>query len=324
MAKILVTGCMGTLGKPLVAELERRGHEVWGCDLQHQARENYIRADVANYRQLERVFEQSFDFVYHLAAEFGRINGEEYYDTLWQTNVIGTRNVLEMQRLKGFKLIFASSSEIYGENDAETLDEEFPLRQSIVQPNDYAITKWVNEAQCVNFEKRYDSPIVRLRFFNAYGPGEHFHRYRSVVCLFCYNALTGRPYEVFEGYHRVFMYIDDFIPTLATVCEKFTPGEVYNIGGVEYRSVRELSDLILEYTGSSESLVTYLPEDRHNVVNKRPDISRAQAQFGHNPMVTLEQGVPRTIDWMVSEYGLSLPRAVRERVRESLTLTESR
>lgn len=320
MAKILVTGCMGTLGKPLMAELERRGHDVWGCDLQHQAREKYIRADVANYRQLERVFEQSFDFVYHLAAEFGRVNGEEYYDTLWQTNVIGTRNILELQRLKGFKLIFASSSEIYGENDAEILDEEFPLRQSIVQPNDYAITKWVNEAQCVNFERRYDLPIVRLRFFNAYGPGEHYHRYRSVVCLFCYHALTGRPYQVFEGYHRVFMYIDDFIPTLASVCEKFTPGEVYNIGGVEYRSVRELSDLILEYTGASASLVTYLPEDKHNVVNKRPDISKAQAQFGHSPVATLEQGVPRTIDWMVSEYGLSLPRAVRERVCETLAV----
>ena len=74
MAKILVTGSRGTLGRPLVKELEKRGHEVWGCDLQHQADEAYTRADVAEYRQLERVFEQPFDYVYHLAAEFGRIN----------------------------------------------------------------------------------------------------------------------------------------------------------------------------------------------------------------------------------------------------------
>ena len=115
MGKILVTGSKGTLGRSLVRELRQRGHEVWGCDLQHQADQQYYRADVAKYRQLERVFEQSYDYVYHLAAEFGRINGEEYYETLWQTNVIGTRNVLELQRVHGFKLIFASSSEIYGD-----------------------------------------------------------------------------------------------------------------------------------------------------------------------------------------------------------------
>ncbi|PYS03766.1 MAG: nucleoside-diphosphate sugar epimerase, partial [Acidobacteria bacterium] len=97
MSKILITGVMGTLGRPLARELEERGHDVWGVDLQHQADQKYYRADVANFRQLERVFEQDYDFVYHLAAEFGRINGEEYYDTLWMTNVIGTRNVLEIQ-----------------------------------------------------------------------------------------------------------------------------------------------------------------------------------------------------------------------------------
>ena len=95
MAKILITGIMGTLGRPLQRELEGRGHNVWGLDLQHQAEQKYYRADVANFRQLERAFEQEYDYVYHLAAEFGRINGEEYYDTLWETNVIGTRNILE-------------------------------------------------------------------------------------------------------------------------------------------------------------------------------------------------------------------------------------
>ena len=81
--KILVTGSKGTLGIPLVKELKKRGHEVWQCDLQHQRDDNYIRVNVSNYRQLERVFEANdYDYVYHLAAEFGRINGEGYYDTL--------------------------------------------------------------------------------------------------------------------------------------------------------------------------------------------------------------------------------------------------
>src|SRR6266566_693164 len=153
MAKILITGVMGTLGRPLRRELEKRGHDVWGVDLQHQASQNYYRADVANFRQLERAFEQDYDFVYHLAAEFGRINGEEYYDTLWTTNVIGTRNVLELQRRDGFRLIFASSSEIYGDRHASVLHEDIPLQQATIQHNDYATTKWVNEVQVMNFER---------------------------------------------------------------------------------------------------------------------------------------------------------------------------
>ena len=302
MAKILVTGSKGTLGRPLVRELERRGHEVWGVDLQHQADRRYFRADVASYRQLERVFAQDYDYVYHLAAEFGRVNGEEYYDTLWETNVIGTRNILEWQRKKGFKLAFASSSEIYGDKHAEILREDIPLQHSIIQHNDYAVTKWVNEVQIMNFEKRYGNPCVRLRFFNAYGPGEYYHNYRSVVCLFGYRALHRMPYEVYEGYHRVFMYIDDFIPTLATVVDNFVPGEVYNIGGEEFRSVRELSDLILDHVACDDRLVTYLPEDKHNVQNKRPDISKAKLAFGHNPKTTLEEGIPKTIEWMKHAY----------------------
>lgn len=300
MAKILVTGSKGTLGRPLVAELKRRGHEVWQCDLQHQADENYIRADISSYRQLERVFEQSYDYVYHLAAEFGRLNGEEYYDTLWQTNVIGTRNILEFQRERRFRLIFASSSEIYGDKHKEILSEDIPLNESTIQHNDYATTKWVNEIQIMNFEKRYDIEAVRLRFFNAYGPGEYYHHYRSVVCLFCYRALLNMEWQVYLGYHRVFMYIDDFIPTLANVLDNFKPGEVYNVGGTEFRSVKELSDMILKYSGASESLVEYLPEDKHNILNKRPDISKASRDFGHNPKVTLEEGVPKTIEWMKS------------------------
>lgn len=302
MSSILVTGCAGTLGRPLVAALRKRGHDVWGCDLMHQADEKYYRADVAEFRQLERVFERKYDYVYHLAAEFGRWNGEEYYETLWMTNVIGTRNVLELQRREGFKLIFASSSEIYGDRHESILEESIPLQKSIIQHNDYATTKWVNEVQIMNFEKRHGNQCVRLRFFNAYGPGELYHRYRSVVCLFAYRALHDLPYQVYEGYHRVFMYIDDFIPTLATVCERFKAGEVYNIGGSEFRSVRELSDLILQRCGKDDRLVTYLPEDKHNIQNKRPDISRAKAAFGHDPSTTLEEGIPKTIDWMREVY----------------------
>jgi len=305
MAKILVTGAKGTLGVPLVKELKRRGHKVWQTDLMHQWDENYIRADTANFRHLERVFETAkYDFVYHLAAEFGRINGEEYYDKVWETNVIGTKNIIQWQKRMGFKLLHASSSEIYGEIRAKWLDEDLPLRQTPFQTNDYAISKWVNELQIMNSEKRYGLKSMRLRFFNAYGPGEYYTPYRSVVCLFCYRALNNLPYQVYEGYHRVFMYIDDFIKTAANAVGKFKAGQVYNIGGEEYKSVKELSDLILSYLGKDDKLVEYLPEDKHNVTNKRPNIKKAKRYLGHNPKTPLSVGVPKTIEWMKMVYGL--------------------
>lgn len=304
VARILVTGSDGTLGRPLVAELRRRGHTVTGCDLHHGADEQGIRADVREHRQLERVMREAgpFDYVYHLAAEFGRLNGEEYYETLWTTNVIGTRHVLELQREHGFRLVFASSSEIYGDRHEEILTEDIPLQKSIIQHNDYATTKWVNEIQIMNFEKRHGSEIVRLRFFNAYGPGEYYHKYRSVVCLFAYRALHDLPYQVYKGYHRVFMYIEDFTPTLANACENFKPGEVYNVGGTEFVSVEHMSNVLLDHLGKSDDLVDYLPEDAHNVQNKRPDISKAARDFGHDPAITLEEGIPRTVDWMRAVY----------------------
>jgi dTDP-glucose 4,6-dehydratase len=304
MSTILVTGSAGTLGRPLVVELRRRGHDVWGCELQHTDDDRVIRADVRSYRQLEEAFDAigDVDYVYHLAAEFGRLNGEEHYDTLWGTNVIGTRHVLELQRRRPFRLIFASSSEIYGDLQDELLTESIPLRRAIVQHNDYALTKWVNEVQIMNFEQRFGSECMRLRIFNVYGPGEHYHRYRSVVCLFTYRALQDLPYTVYTGHSRPFIYIDDFISTLAEGCDAFRAGAVYNIGGTESTSVERMNEILLDYLGKSDDHVTYLPEEAHNVRSKRPDLSKAVRDFGHDPTVPLTEGIPLTVEWMRATY----------------------
>ncbi len=146
--KILVTGGAGFIGTNLVNELNKRGLEVTAVDLYNTDREHYVRADVRNYRQLEKVFEkQTFDYVYHLAAEYGRWNGEDYYENLWETNVIGTKHMLRLQERLGFRMIFFSSAEVYGDYGgvmSEDVMVDNPISDTF-QMNDYAISKWAGE-----------------------------------------------------------------------------------------------------------------------------------------------------------------------------------
>jgi len=305
MAKILVTGGLGAVGAPLVQELESREHDVWVADLPWNEREKYFRCDVSEYRQLARIFEtHEFDYVYHLAAEFGRKNGEDFYETMWESNAVGTKNMLRLQSEYDFRMIFSSSSEVYGDY-GEVMDESVPLEEGgIRQLNDYAISKWVNEQQIMNAADRYGTETVRVRFFNTYGPGEKFSEYRSVICKFCYHALHDNPYHVYENHHRSFTYIGDTVRTLANIVDNFHPGEAYNIAGEEYYGIKELSDLILDYLGKDDDKVEYRGTEEHNTLNKRASVEKAKRDLDHEARVSLEEGLPKTIEWMRDYYGL--------------------
>jgi dTDP-glucose 4,6-dehydratase len=301
--RILVTGGLGAVGTPLTTELRRRGHEVWVLDLPHAPGPNYYRCDVGVYRQVARIFEeQSFDVVYHLAAEFGRWNGEDFYETLWQSNAIGVKNILRCQEKYGFRMVFTSSSEVYGDWEGvmtEDVLEKHPIRQL----NDYAITKWVNEMQIMNSADRFNTETVRVRLFNTYGPGEPYSPYRSVVCRFIYHALHDLPYTVYLDHHRSSTYIDDTARTLANISDNFIPGEIYNIAGDEYHDIKSLSDMILGYLGKDDSLVEYVEVEEHNTRNKKSDNTKAKRDLDHKCTVTLEEGIPRTIEWQKEVYG---------------------
>lgn len=315
MSRILVTGSRGVIGSYLVKILKENGHEVFGIDISHDIGEVgwqhpmsadanfYARCDISNYRQLSRIFEvgEPFDFVYNTAAEFGRWNGEDYYEQLWKTNAIGTKNIIRLQEKYRFKLIHFSSSEVYGDYQ-DVMYEDVMDKYEIKQLNDYAMTKWVNEMQIRNSAIQYNTETVIVRIFNTYGPGEWYHPYRSVNSKFCYNALHGIPTTVYKGHYRTSLYLKDACNTLSNIVKFFKPGKVYNIGGTEHHSIEELVDIVWKEAGSDRSLLVYEDSEILTTKTKKIDVSRAVNDLAHKSTITLEQGVNETLAWMKSYY----------------------
>jgi dTDP-glucose 4,6-dehydratase len=307
MSNILVTGGLGTIGRHLINELRSRGHQVFFLDLRHYHDDKYFRCDIASFQQLERVFgSQKFDHVYHLAAEFGRWNGEDFFDTLWRTNVIGTKNMIRMQERYHFRMIFSSSSEVYGDYQG-VMSEDVMDKYEIKQLNDYAMTKWVNEMQILNSAAMFGTESVRVRFFNTYGPGEFYSRYRSVNCLFCYRALHGIPFTVHRGHRRTSTYVTDAVFALANIVNDFKSGEIYNIGGGDFHDIETLAEFVLKATGAPASLVSYQEPEPFTTMEKRIDNTKASRDLGFRVTVSLEEGVQRTVDWMREVYKVGEP-----------------
>ncbi len=315
---ILVTGGTGAVGTFLVRELETLGFNVFVADRQHNGRSNYSRCDMGEFHQVERLWTgggwdggyaptgHRFDIVFHLAAEFGRWNGEDYYENVWRTNAVGTKNIIRMQEREGFKAVYFSSSEVYGDYDgvmAEDVMDRFEVRQM----NDYALSKWVNEQQVTNSAAQFGTESVRVRLFNTYGPGEYYSPYRSVICLFCYRLLHDIPVTVYKGHTRTSTYIDDCARALASIAERFNPGEVYNIAGDDYHSIEDAAEIVLRLSGKEDragDLVKYAESEILTTMHKRVDNARAKRDLDMRTTVTLEEGIERTIAWMRDTYSV--------------------
>lgn len=308
--RVLVTGGAGFIGTNLVNELTRRGHEVITLDLYHTERDNYIRADVRNFRQLERVFEKwNFDYVYHLAAEYGRWNGEDYYENLWATNVIGTKHLIRLQEELKFRMILFSSAEVYGDYDG-IMGEDVMINNPIkdtYQMNDYAISKWAGELMVKNSATMFGTETVIVRPVNCYGPHEHYTPYRGFIPKFIYHALFNKPYVVYKGHKRIIDFVEDTCSTFANILDNFIPGEAYNVGGkAEWEmSIEEYSELILKAVGRDSSLVTYKESEPFTTKVKHMDFSKAVKDLKHDPQVPPEEGIRRTVEWMKWYYRIN-------------------
>jgi dTDP-glucose 4,6-dehydratase len=174
------------------------------------------------------------------------------------------------------------------------MSEDVMDRHEIRQLNDYAISKWVNEQQVLNSASMFGTQSVRVRLFNTYGPGELYSKYRSVVCMFAYRALHNLPYTVYTGHKRTSTYITDMARTLANIADNFVSGD--------YHDIKSVSDLVLQYTGGNDKLVTYKDAEPHTTAVKKVDCSKAVRDLAHTPTVALDEGIRLTVDWMRSVY----------------------
>jgi len=309
--KILVTGSEGVVGKKLVATLIKRGHQVFGCDLFHSFGQvgyvqkvsnevsSYSRCDISKFRQIERIFIEhgEFDLVYNCAAEFGRWNGEDYFEQLWESNVIGLKNILILQEKFNFKLVHFSTSEVYGDYH-EIMKEDVMDNYEIKQLNDYALSKWTNEIQINNHVKLFNLKTVVVRLFNTYGPGEYYHPYRSVNSKFCFHAIKKLPFTVFKGHYRSSTYIDDCIYSLANISENFIEGRIYNIGSDNYHDIETLAEIIIKKCNFDKKLVTYASSEKLTTLYKKVDNKLSKKELDFKDTISLEEGVSNTINWM--------------------------
>ncbi len=314
--KVLVTGSEGVVGSKVSEILSENGHHVFGVDLAHTNKnyghglgkvgnENYFRCDISEYRQLSDVVEYvEPDIVYNCAAEFGRWNGEHFYEKVWKSNAIGTKNVIRLQEKHGYKLVHTSSSEVYGDY-RDVMYEDVIDNVAIPQMNDYAISKRVNEMQIANSNTQHGTESVVVRLFNTYGPGEWYHPFRSVNCTFTYNLLHGKPVRVYKGHTRTSTYIYDCVRTLANIADNFKPGETYNIASDHHHSIEELIEWIVKETGANPNLVTY--DEKSEILttkDKYVNSEKAREDLNHEDTTSLQDGVKKTVDWMREYYGV--------------------
>lgn len=289
--KALVIGSEGNIGKPLVDYLMFKGYEVKEMDIRPGWRSNYMMADINHPVDMLPAFDWKPDYVLMLSAMVSRVTCEQAGSLAVATNLEGLFNVVELTKRVGAKLIYFSTSEVYGPN-IDFMDEEL----ANPEPNNrYGLTKWLGE-KLVEYEVRtHGLDAVSLRPFMMYDENEALGDHRSAMIRFAYNLATNQPIEVHSGSARGWLHVSDAVAAIegATRVEGYS---VINVGNDDIRPIDELAEMIRKELGADESLVTVKELPPRMTLRKRPNLERQRRLLGYTPRIQLEEGVRRVCE----------------------------
>jgi UDP-glucuronate 4-epimerase len=314
VGKALVTGCAGFIGSHLCERLLANGEQVVGIDVFQPNYERWVKErNLSSLRSHQNFtfLEQDLmtcdfssllrhvDVVYHQAALPGvRTSwGRQFRDYVDQ-NILVTQRLLEAAKGASIKkLVYASSSSVYGEV-AGPVDEEAPTHP--ISP--YGVTKLAAEQLCQLYAQQFSVPVVSLRYFTVFGPRQ---RPDMAIHRFIYAILQHRPVPIYgDGEQtRDFTFVDDAVD--ANLAAAATPegGLVFNIGGGCRASVNELIQVIEECSGERAQR-RYLPVQPGDPKHTWADTGRAERHLGFTPKVDLQTGVYRQVTDIKRLYGL--------------------
>jgi nucleoside-diphosphate-sugar epimerase len=225
-------------------------------------------------------------------------------------NSVGLHNVLDLARRQGGRVLFASTSEVYGDPLEHPQREDYWGNVSSTGPRScYDEAKRFGESLCMIYVRRYDVDTRLIRIFNTYGPNMDPEDGRMLP-NFITQALNNAPITIYgDGqYTRSLCYVQDLVKGMLTVMESKRPdasGRVYNVGNPEEHTVLDFAKLVLELIPASSSRITYEPPLPDDPSRRRPDIARAKDELGWEPRVPLREGLQRTIDYFREIAALS-------------------
>jgi len=312
--KILITGGAGFLGYHLTDAFLARGDEVTIIDVASdlKVRHNlghprfrYVRDSVLSREIMESLVSWC-DMVYHLAAVVGV---EHYVGDPYQVlniNVNGTQSVLNVAFKLEKKVVFSSTSEVYGRSLEVPFSEDSDrlMGSTRIDRWCYATSKVVGEHFCFAFHK-LGLPVVILRYFNVYGPRLDQEDVGRVISIFLGQLSRGDPLTVIGNGEqtRCFTYVDDAIraTVAAGLCDKAV-GRVINVGSDREFSIRELAEMMIRLSGS-RSTVKFVTQESvygpsyEDIPRRVPDVRLMTEILDLVARVPLEEGLKRTLEW---------------------------
>jgi len=311
---ILITGGAGFIGSHLCEKFVREGHQVICLDnflsgnlmnIRHLLdfrKFKLIKGDIRDFDQVEKLV-QGVDAIFHLAAQVHVDRSYIEPKLTYEVNVMGTQNVLEAAKLHDVKrIIYASSSEVYGSARHVPINEEHPLNA----PHPYGASKIAADRMCYAYTQTYGMDIAILRPFNVFGPRQRDLGYGGVISIFTRKVLSGRPPIIYgDGAQtRDYTYIDDVVNAYAAVLSHPEPlTEPVNFGGGKEISILELANLIVELCDMPNKIIPVCIEPRIGEVKRLiADANRARNLFNWEPKISLRKKKKNFISWY-KNYG---------------------